>query len=386
MAAPSPEELRREHLLDPDVAFLNHGSFGACPRPVFERYQAWQRELESEPVDFLDRRLPDLLSAARATLAAYIGCAAQDLAFVQNATTGVNLAARSLALAPGDEVLSTDLEYGACDLAWEWVCSRAEARYVRAPIPLPVGDPSEVVDALFTRATKRTRVVYVSHVTSTTGLVLPLEEIVARARTLGLVMVVDGAHAPAQVPVDLAALDADYYAGNAHKWLSAPKGAGFLHIQPEHQEHVDAAIVSWGYTEGNSFSERIEKQGTRDPAAWLTVPDAIRFQADRDWDAVRDRSRRLARDARRELCNLLRTDPIAPDSMLAQMAAVRLPDPAPDLSERLFTRHRIEIPVSGTENDLLRISVAGYTTRDEIDRLLAALVRELDAEHRQQDE
>ena len=386
MAAPSPEELRGEFLLDPEVAFLNHGSFGACPRPVFERYQARQRELESEPVDFLDRRLPALLADARTDLADYLGCSAHDLAFVQNATTGVNLAARSLDLRPGDEVLSTDLEYGACDLAWEWVCRRAGARYVRAPIPLPLSDPSEVVDALLAAATERTRVLFVSHVASGTGLVLPVDEIVARARDRGLVIVIDGAHAPAQVPVNLAGLGADYYSGNAHKWLCAPKGAGFLHVQPERQERVDAAIVGWGYSDGNAFSEWVEKQGTRDPAAWLTVPDAIGFQAERDWEAVHERSRRLARDARRELCELLGTEPLAPESMVAQMAAVRLPRSAPELSARLFARHRVEIPVGGPERDLLRLSVAGYTTRAEIDRLSAALARELDAEHGQQDE
>jgi isopenicillin-N epimerase len=386
MGAPSPEELRSEFLLDPEIAFLNHGSFGACPRPVFERYQAWQRELEHEPVDFLARRLPGLLDAARSALSAYVGCAAQDLAFVQNATTGVNLAARSLTLGPDDEVLSTDLEYGACDLAWERVCHRAGARYVRAPIPLPLTDPSEVVGALFAHANERTRVVYASHVTSSTGLVLPVAEIVACARALGLATVVDGAHAPAQVALDLATLGADYYAGNAHKWLAAPKGAGFLHVRPEHQARVDAAIVSWGYTEGSSFSERIERQGTRDPAAWLTVPDAIRFQAERDWDDVRDRSRQLTRRARRELCDLVGTEPLGPESMIAQLAAVRLARPAPDLSGRLFARHRVEVPVGGAENDVLRLSVAGYTTREEIDRLLAALVRELDAEHGQENE
>jgi isopenicillin-N epimerase len=283
-------------------------------------------------------------------------------------------------------VLATDLEYGACDLAWEWVCRRAGARYVRAPISLPVGDPSEVVDALFAQATERTRVVYVSHVASTTGLVLPLKEIVARARALGLVTVVDGAHAPGQVPVDLTALGADFYSGNAHKCLSAPKGAGFLHVQPEHQERVDAGIVSWGYSEGQTFSQRIEKQGTRDPAAWLTVPDAIRYQAERDWESVRERSRELTHEARRGLCDLLGTEPIAPESMVAQMAAVRLPRSASDLSERLFTRHRIEIPVGGPEKDILRLSVAGYTTQEEVGRLLAALVRELDAEHGQENE
>lgn len=386
MHAPPAEVLRREFLLDPDVAFLNHGSFGSCPRPVFERYQAWQRELEAEPIDFIDRRLPALLDNARAALADYVGCSAHDIAFVQNATTGVNLAARSLALGPEDEVLATNLEYGACDLAWDWVCRRTGARYVRAPISLPIREPSEVADALFAAASPRTRAVYVSHITSSTGLLLPLEEIVARARSLGLVTIVDGAHAPGHVPLNITALGADYYSGNAHKWLSAPKGAGFLHVRPEYQEQVEGAIVSWGYAEGNGFSERIEMQGTRDHAAWLAVPDALSFQTERDWDAVRERSRSLARDAHRKLCDLLRTEPLAPDSMWAQMATVRLPRSSPGLSERLITRHRVEIPVGGERSDLLRLSVAGYTTRDEIDRLLAALVRELDAEHGQQHE
>jgi isopenicillin-N epimerase len=257
---------------------------------------------------------------------------------------------------------------------------------VRPPIRLPLRDPSELVDVLFAAVSERTRVVYVSHVTSSTALVLPLEEMVARAHALGLLAIVDGAHAPAQVPVDLGVLGADFYSGNCHKWLCAPKEAGFLHVQPVHQERVDAAIVSWGYAAGRTFSQRIESQGTRDPAAWLTVPDAVGFQTEREWDDVRDRCQRLAQEARRELCDLLGTEPLAPETMVAQMAAVRLPPATPDLSKRLFERHRVEIPVGGAENDLLRLSVAAYTTRDEIDRLLAALVRELDAEHGQQDE
>lgn len=386
MAAPTPDELRREFQLDPEIVFLNHGSFGACPRPVFERYQHWQRELEREPVDFIVRRLPELLSAARADLAASLGCADGDLAFVPNATTGVNLAARSLGLHPGDEVLTTDLEYGACDLAWEWVCRRSGASYVRAPIPLPLVDPAQVVDALFAAASERTRVVYVSHITSATALVLPVDEIVVRARERGFITIVDGAHAPAHVRVDIDALGADFYSGNAHKWLCAPKGAGFLHARPEHQERIDAAIVSWGYEEGNTFSERIEKQGTRDPAAWLAVPDAIAFQAEREWDDVRKRCRELTREARRKLCALLGTAPLAPDEMLGQMASVRLPRASPELSDRLFTEHKVEIPVMRPNDDLLRISVAAYTTSDEVDRLLAALAGELDAEHREEDE
>ena len=386
MAAISAAELRHEFLLDPEVAFLNHGSFGACPRPVFERYQAWQRKLELEPVDFLARRLPALLDDARAALADYVGCSAQDLAFVPNATTGINLAARSLHLRPGDEILATDLEYGACDLAWDQVCGWTGIRYIRTPIPLPLRDPAEFVDTLFASASERTRAVYLSHVTSETALVLPVASVVARARELGLLTIVDGAHAPAHVPVDLAELGADFYSGNCHKWLCAPKGAGFLYVRPEHQERVDAAIVSWGYTDGRTFSQRVEIQGTRDPAAWLAVPAAIRFQAERDWDSITERCRELTREACVELCDLLGTEPLAPDTMLAQMAAVRLPHPAPGLSDTLFTDNRVEIPVGGVDNDLLRLSVAAYTTRDEIDRLLAALVRELDPEHGQHDE
>lgn len=379
MPAPQPEDLRPDFLLDPEVAFLNHGSFGACPRPVFESYQAWQRELEREPIDFIDRRLPDLLATARGELAGYLNAPASDIAFVTNATLGVNLAARSLDLRPGDEILTTDLEYGACDLAWEWLCRRTGASYVRAAIPLPLASPAELTDALFARATEKTRVVYISHITSSTGLILPVEEIVSRARDLGALTIVDGAHAPAYVALDIDALGADYYTANAHKWLMGPKGAGFLHVRPDHQERVDAAIVSWGYAEGHGFRERVEMQGTRDPAAFLAVADAIRYQSERDWDAVRERCRARTREARAKLCDLLGTEPLAPEEMLGQMASVRLPRPDPGLRDRLFYDHRVEIPVAGPNHDLLRISVAAYTTEGEIERLSAALARELDA-------
>src|SRR6266536_1570343 len=212
--------VRGHFLLDPEVVYLNHGAYRACPRPVFERYQARQLELEREPTDFIERRLPELLSRARTELGAYLGARADDLTFVQNATTGVNLAARALDLQPGEEVLTTDLEYGACDYTWSDVCRRTGAHYVRAEIPLPLD--GDVVERLFARRTARTRVVYVSHITSETGLLLPVEEIVARARAEGLVTIVDGAHAPGHVDLDLDALGADFYSGNCHKWTRAP--------------------------------------------------------------------------------------------------------------------------------------------------------------------
>lgn len=340
-------------LLDPEVTFLNHGSFGATPRVVFERYQAWQRELEREPVDFIARRLAPLLAEARADLGSFVGARADDLTFVQNATTGVNLAARALDLEPDDQVLSTSLEYGACVLTWQRLCD-----FVTVPY-----------DELFDHVTDRTRAVYLSHVTSETALLLPVEEIVREAHARGLTTIVDGAHAVAQVDLDLDALGADFYAGNCHKWLSAPKGAGFLHVRPEWQDRVDGVITSWGYEEPATFISRTEQQGTRDSSAYLTVPAAIEFLRAHD-----DRARcvALCREARRDLCALLGTEPIAPEEMVLQMASVRLPAPDPGLNERLFRDHKIEIPVSH-DGTLLRISIAPYNDRDDIDRLLFAL-------------
>jgi isopenicillin-N epimerase len=371
---PSAAELREEFLLDPEVTFLNHGSFGACPRPVLERHQARQRELEREPVRFLARRLPELLDGVRSRLAEYVGAAADDLAFVPNATTGVNLAARSLRLGPGDEVLATSLEYGACDLAWEWLCDRTGASYVRADVSLPIARPEDVVDALFAARSERTRAVFVSHITSDTGLLLPVAAVVARAHAEGLPVVVDGAHAPAQAPLDLDLLGADFYAGNCHKWLCAPKGAGFLHVRPEHQDRIDGAVVSWGYDgDDATFRSRVERQGTNDPTAYLSVADAIDYQAERGWDEVKARCCALARDARDELCALLGTEPIAPPDMLLQMASVALPPcDGAELQRRLFDEHRIEVPVTQGE-PLLRVSAAAYTGREDVERLLDAL-------------
>ena len=305
------------------------------------------------------KRLPELLAAARAELGAFVGAPPDDLVFVPNATTGVNMAARALELRPGDEVLATNLEYGACDLAWNHVCHRAGARYVRAD-----------VDRLFEGVTERTRAVFVSHITSETALLLPVEDIVARARSEGLVTIVDGAHAVAQVDLDLTALAADFYAGTCHKWLCAPKGSGFLYVRPEWQECTHAPIVSWGYEEPDSFIWRTQKQGTRDQSAYLTVPAAIEFFREHD---SRERCVELAREARRQLCDLLGTEPLAPEEQILQMASVRLPHADPTLTQRLFDEHRIEIPTMGSDDELLRISVALYTEREDVERLLDAL-------------
>jgi isopenicillin-N epimerase len=219
------DSLRELFLIDPEVAFLNHGSFGATPRPVFERYQAWQRELERQPVEFLGRRFNTLMAEARATLGGYLNAPSDSLIFIPNATMGMNIIARSIALEPGDEVVSTDHEYGAIDRMWRVVCGEARAVYKPVAIPLPVTTHADLVERIWSAVTPRTRVLSVSHITSRTALRFPVEELCRRARDAGILSIVDGAHAPGQIPVDLAAIGADYYTANCHKWMCARRRA-----------------------------------------------------------------------------------------------------------------------------------------------------------------
>src|SRR5712691_10980583 len=284
--------LRELLLLGPDVVYLHHGSFGACPRPVFAAYQRWQLELERQPVDFLHYRFDGLMREAREKLAAFLGAAPDDLVYVTNATTGLNIVARSLALQAGDEVLSTDHEYGALDKTWTFVCGRRGARYVQARLPSPLESPDQVIESIWARVTERTRVLFVSHITSPTALIFPVEALVRRARPAGILTVIDGAHAPGQIPLHLADLGADFYVGNCHKWMCAPKGSGFLYARRDRQSLLAPLVVSWGWPSG--FVEEQQRQGTRDIAAFLSVPAAIEFLREHNWPAVQRACHALA--------------------------------------------------------------------------------------------
>jgi isopenicillin-N epimerase len=376
-------ELRGLFLLRPDVTYLNHGSFGACPRPVFERYQALQRELESEPVDFLHphRTLPDRLAAARERLASFLGADRDEIVFVANATGGLNVVARSLRLEPGDEVLTTDHEYGAMDRMWRFLCARQGATYVRQPLPLPLDEPAEVVEAIWQGVTDRTRVLFLSHITSPSALVLPVEPLIARARERGILTMIDGAHVPGQISCDLHGLGADFWSGNCHKWLMAPKGAAALYVRKEVQHLVEPLIVSWGWESDrpgpSRFVDEQEWTGTRDLSAYLAVPAALDFFSEQDWPTVRRTCCDLLLEARRELLEVLGLPPLCPpEPWLAQMAALPLPDSldAEELGRSLRQDHNIEIPVTEfAGRHWLRVSIQGYNNREDVSRLVTVM-------------
>ena len=375
--------LKEYFQLDPDIHFLNHGSYGATPKPVFEAYQRWQLRLERQPVLFLGREFYSLIREARQALGEYLNADADDLVFIPNATHGVNIVARSLELGHGDEVLTSDHEYGACDYTWEFLCQKIGAEYIHQPIPLPVTSEAEIVEQFWRGVTGRTKVIYLSHITSSTALRLPVEEICRRGRQAGILTIVDAAHAPGQIPVDLQQLGADIVFGNCHKWMLSPKGSAFLYVRREVQELIQPFVVSWGYhatpeiASGSRFVDILQWSGTRDPSAALAVPDAIRFMEVHNWAEVRQGSHRLLRQALERVCELTGMPPLYPldSDLYSQMGIAPLPpSDLAALKGRLYDEFRVEVPIiQWGERHFVRISVQGYNTHEDIDALVGAL-------------
>ena len=323
-------ELADLFLLRDDITFLNHGSFGACPRPVFEIYQRWQRELESNPIDLLGRRIKSLLADARDQLGEYVGADGANLVFVPNTTFGINVVARSLPLARDDEVLSTNHEYGAIDRVWRFNCAKRGAHFRVRPLSLPVDDPQTVVEQFWANVTERTRVIALSHISTATALILPVAEICRRARAAGILTVIDGAHAPGQLELALDDLGADFYVGNCHKWLCAPKGSGLLYVRPEHQSLLEPLVVGWGwqseYPGRSQFIDQFDWYGTQDPAAFLSVPAAIAFQREHDWPRVQAACRALLSTTRERVSEISGLGQIAPNSPAWWRQMASIPD------------------------------------------------------------
>ena len=381
--------------LERGLVFLNHGSFGACPTEVLRHQSALRAELEAEPVRFLSRELDERLDAARVALGAFLGADPDDLAFVTNATSGVNAVLRSRVFNAGDELLTTDHAYGACRNTLNFVAERSGARIVVATIPFPVASPDEVVDTVLARVTPRTRLALLDHVTSPTALILPVERLCAALRGRGVDVLIDGAHAPGMLPLNLDLLGAAYYSGNCHKWLCAPKGSAFLWTRRDRQVDVRPLTISHGATAvrpGRSrFRLEFDWTGTSDPTAWLTVPRAIEYLAGLvpgGWPALMARNRALALEARRLLCEAVGTAPACPDEMIGSLASVVLPDGTTDvgwrrpdpLQARLFEQWRIEVPVMNwpaAPRRHVRISAQLYNRREHYEQLAQALTKEL---------
>jgi isopenicillin-N epimerase len=376
--------LREPFLLDPTVTYLNHGAYGATPRPVFESYQRWQRELEWEPVDFLSRRSTERLAYSRAQLAAYLGTERDNLVYVNNGTVGLNIVARSLRLGPGDELLTTDHEHGGIDRLFRYMAQKLGFALVKCRVALPVTTHAAFAEHFMSQVTERTRAILISHLTSPTALVFPVKQICTRARALGITTIIDGSHVPGQLPLELQELDPDFYIGILHKWLCAPKGCAFLYARPSAQDRLDPLVVSWGWEPKqpgpSRFVEFHEWQGSRDISAFLTVPDAIAFQREHDWDLVRAKCRGLAIFAQREISNLFGLEPYHPrhPQWHGQIVCARLPEKTDDIAllSRLRTEFNIDVSVDRFNDwPRVRVSVQAYNDMGDIDRLLSALRR-----------
>jgi isopenicillin-N epimerase len=367
-------------MLDPDVIYFNHGSFGATPRPVFEHYQKWQRELEWQPGDFLGRRHHDLMLNARKVVANFLGTKVENLVFVTNATLGINIVARSLELGPGDEVLSTDQEYGAMDRTFKFLARKKGFTYINRPIPVPVKSSADFVEDFWKGVTPHTRVIFLSHVTSPTAMTYPIQAICQKARQGSILTVIDGAHAPGQMDISLDTIGADFYTGNLHKWVCGPKGSAFLFARPEVQGLVEPLVVSFGWDESkpSSFEELLEWTGTRDISPFLGAADAIQFLNDHDWPAVRIYCHNLGAQIRQQLFELTGTPSLYPDSTewYSQMGTASLAD-STDMSALgalLFNEYHIVLPLVGwNEHKLVRFSIQAYNSQQEVDILMNAI-------------
>jgi len=373
----------KEHfLLDPQVIFLNHGSFGATPKPVFEQYQTWQLELERQPVEFIGRRSKELLHQARIALAQYFHTEADNLVYMTNVTVAVNAVARSLKLTSGDEVLTTNQEYGALDRTWRFLEQKEGFKYINVPLQLPVTTPEQYVKEFWAGVTTRTRVIFISHISSPTSVIAPVKEICRLARAQGILTVIDGAHVPGHIPLNLEDIGADFYGGNLHKWLCAPKGAGFLYASPPVHHLLEPLTVSYGWESDAPSSSRLvdlyEYIGTRDLSAFLSVPAAIDFQAQQHWDTHRARAHALATECMLEITRLTGQVPLYPagSDWYAQMVTVPLPSNTNlnALKENLYNQYHIEVPMILWNNrPMVRVSFQAYNSHQDLEALLAAL-------------
>ncbi len=373
--------MKSKFLLHPDIIYLNHGSFGACPKVAFEDYQNWQLELEKEPFQFMLKHGSKYLKKSREALADFINCAPEDFFFTANPTTAVNTIMRSMKLNAGDEILTTNLEYGAIDKTWDFYYKTNGVKYVQQKIELPLKSKEHFLEMFWKGYSSNTKVVFISQITSSTAVILPVKEIIEKAKKLDLITIIDGAHVPGHIPLDIKELDPDYYTGAVHKWLLAPKGCSFLYVKKEFQNDLDPLIISWGYDaeipSESQFLDYHEYNGTRDFTAHLTIPKLLEFRKVNNWETEIAKCRKLILEWYPKFCGLMGTEPICPvtEEFLGQMCSIPITTSNEiKLKDTLYDRFKIEIPITKHEdNNWIRISLQPYNTVDEILELYEAL-------------
>ena len=373
--------MKSQFLLHPSITFLNHGSFGACPKPIFEAYQRFQLELEHEPVVFIQKKLPQYLKQAKIPLAKFIGCKAEDFFFVPNPTVAINTVMRSLKLQPGDEILSTNHEYGAMDRTWNFFCKKSGAKYIRQNISLPIVSKEQIIEEFWKGYNSNTKVVFLNQMSSATALIFPVKEICDKAQELGLITIVDGAHVPGHIDLYITDLNPDFYTGTLHKWMLAPKGSSFLYVKKEFQVEIEPLVVSWGYESlapsESQFLDYHEYQGTNDHSAFLCTPKVIEFLEQNNWKEQSKACKQIVFANYQRFCDLLKTQPLAPitEEFLGQMASVPVKTSKPtELKDLLYDKYRIQIPVMPLNGEIyLRYSINAYNTQEDLDILYKAL-------------
>jgi isopenicillin-N epimerase len=390
MVVYSPQSIyfQRHWLIDRNVRFLNHASFGACPRPVLE-FQAFLRsQLENEPLRFFGREWEPLLDNSRNKLASFVGAESQDLVFVPNATTGVNAVLRSLSFSSDDELLTTSHEYNACKNALDFVANRVNAKVVVADVPFPIESSEQIIKAVMNKVSPKTRLALLDHIPSQTGIIFPIQQLVQELQAYGVDVLVDGAHAPGMLPLNLNEIGASYYTGNCHKWLCAPKGAAFLYVKRDKQQQIRPLTISHGanskLTHKSRYQLEFDWMGTDDPTAYMSVGEAIQFMGlllAGGWDELMQRNHNLVVEARQIICKMLDITPPCPEEMIGSMATLQAPKVLEkydymSLHDELFDNYGIEVqvvPWHGESKLLVRISAQIYNALEEYECLAKAI-------------
>ena len=377
------QNLKSLFMLDPKITYLNHGSFGACPTPIFNELIKWQKKLELEPTKHLAFDIYEYLEQSRISLSNYIDCNKDDIIFSPNPSTALNTVIKSLDLKKNDEILTTNHEYGALDKTWKFICKKTGAKYIQTDIPLPFLSEEDFIERLEAKITSKTKIIFASHITSSTAIIFPAKKISALAKKHNLFCIIDGAHAPAFIDLSIKQINCDVYVGACHKWMCSPKGVSFLYVKKNHQNKIDPLVVSWGYDSDfpskSKFLDYHQWQGTKDMSAYLTIPYTIKFLKENNWNKIREKCNKINIWARNEINNLLDKENICDDKFLGQMSSIYMDIEAnPKNNIEFYKKYNIQVPfILWNNKSFFRISIQVYNTKEDIYKLLYALKKHM---------